>query len=79
MIWHEEYRMLRNLMRRAPYYSKNLPKQSDLFEWLSLMQHHGSPLKQALPHRNINPKQTDSCIRSSTNLSSLWAAPLAIK
>ncbi|WP_297892240.1 FRG domain-containing protein [Shewanella sp.] len=45
MIWHKEYRMLRNFMRRAPYYSKNLPKQSDLFEWLSLMQHHGSPTR----------------------------------
>ncbi|EHK0843218.1 FRG domain-containing protein [Vibrio parahaemolyticus] len=45
MIWHKEYRMLRNFMRRAPYYSNSLPKQSDLFEWLSLMQHHGSPTR----------------------------------
>lgn len=45
MLWHKEYFMLRQFTRRATHYCEHTPIENDLFEWLSLMQHHGSPTR----------------------------------
>lgn len=45
MYWHKEYFMLRQFTRRARHYCEHIPPQTDLFEWLSLMQHHGCPTR----------------------------------
>jgi hypothetical protein len=45
MLWHKEYHMLRQFTRRATHYCEHTPTENDLFEWLSLMQHHGSPTR----------------------------------
>lgn len=45
MFWHKEYYMLRQFTRRARHYCEHIPPENDLFEWLSIMQHHGAPTR----------------------------------
>lgn len=40
-----ELRLLREFMRRAQHYISCLPDNSELLEWLALMQHFGSPTR----------------------------------
>jgi FRG domain len=41
----QEQRILRIFKRKAHLYLSNPPDEDDSFEWLSLMQHHGSPTR----------------------------------
>jgi len=40
-----EARILRIFKRKAHLFASDLPEDSDSFEWLALMQHHGSPTR----------------------------------
>ncbi len=44
-IPHIEKYILNQFQRRASQYIKDLPKNTALFEWLSLIQHHGGPTR----------------------------------
>lgn len=41
----EEQWMMHEFKRKYPLFSSLLPKQSDSFEWLAIMQHHGAPTR----------------------------------
>jgi hypothetical protein len=41
----QERRILRIFRRKAHHYLEHLPSEEDTFEWLALMQHHGSPTR----------------------------------
>jgi hypothetical protein len=42
---HQEERLLRIFKRKAYHYLEDVPKDSDSFEWLSIMQHFGTPTR----------------------------------
>ncbi len=42
---HQEERLLRIFKRKAHHYLDNVPTEKDTFEWLSLMQHFGTPTR----------------------------------
>lgn len=45
-LWsRQEERILRIFQRTATHYLQHLPADKDGFEWLALMQHHGSPTR----------------------------------
>jgi hypothetical protein len=41
----EEQWMMHEFKRKYPLFSSILPKQTDSFEWLAIMQHHGAPTR----------------------------------
>ncbi len=42
---HQEERLLRIFKRKIHHYLNHLPKEGEAFEWLSLMQHFGTPTR----------------------------------
>lgn len=49
-IWKNDYTideqwMMHEFKRKYPLFSNILPKQNDNFEWLAIMQHHGTPTR----------------------------------
>lgn len=42
---HQEERIIRIFRRKAHHYLKNIPGDNDILQWLSLMQHHGTPTR----------------------------------
>lgn len=45
-VWsNQEKRVFRIFKRKAHLYLQHMPKDEEIFEWLSLMQHHGAPTR----------------------------------
>lgn len=42
---HLEERLLRIFKRKAHHYLDYIPKDHEAFEWLSIIQHHGTPTR----------------------------------
>ena len=42
---HQEERIIRIFKRKAHHYLKNIPNDDDILQWLSIMQHHGTPTR----------------------------------
>lgn len=42
---HQEERIIRIFKRKAHHYLKNIPDDNDVLQWLSIMQHHGTPTR----------------------------------
>ncbi len=42
---HQEERIIRIFKRKAHHYLKNIPPDDDIMQWLSIMQHHGTPTR----------------------------------
>lgn len=75
MYWHKEYFMLRQFTRRARHYCEHMPSQADLFEWLSLMQHHGCPTR-LLDFSHSMYIASFFAIENAKNDSAIWAINL---
>lgn len=42
---HQEERIIRIFKRKAHHYLKHIPSDDDVIQWLSIMQHHGTPTR----------------------------------
>lgn len=67
----EEKWMLHEFKKKYPLYSKVLPKQTDNFEWLAIMQHYGAPTRLLDFTESLFIATYFSVIESTTD-SAIW-------
>ncbi len=72
-VWsQQERRILRIFKRKAHHFLSDPPEEDDAFEWLSIMQHHGSPTR--LLDFTWSPYvATFFALESATTTAAIWA------